>query len=827
MAGKRKYTDLKYKFIRGLQRQEVYQRTKHWLKSSAECTSRAIVSLELCERPVKSTKQAEKLEGIGAEIKKKLEKIKEDDFVSEDPPVRGRFVSSAGAILMALLEATELAYSEGHSKDSSVLVPEDVVKTKAKEMCDEQLLDLENEDTTLSICPAWWRVEILIKRDLVKRRIFNKAPVYVLLPSGTEEALKLRERSGRLPVSGSHVIPWSTVPDHNDVLYTNYDGSDGVVLLVDISEMGGDRVGLGDLCRMIEGVNIKYKTRKLLVGDYSWVWNCDGTERILPFLVERKRADDVARTLKEGRFWTQVIKMVAWKQQFAAQGIQCQLQYIVEGEPEQYMVKCMDGCQGVGMCGNPTVIQVKNALKDLRSHPDLNVQQTENLQDTVIMLASITIELQQRVKKGDFDEMVVKELNSKEGGKKKKEFYIIDSDNEDDVAIINDKHDSNHPVRFDTQDVFIEETVETSPSYKKVNFEKNRDKQSNTGAAKKINFPKDSLCIKNSTQIHLSPDAKKSTGFAGKTNTKSDIPQKERKKSAVPFEELPLEPFVQYHCSKGIQATPPKRRNTPSKYHVPGAYKPKMDYIDDSVFDNNNSGLYIATVNNTKYQRKTEDNYTTDSWLDVKNKTLKHKLDNNDTKTESVGKKYCPRTKVFKLKSVSTASENESIENPISWSDEEQPSTSAFSPKSNPNRRTVRNTSIDSAISSEEEASTSKQIDNFIKTVKSKNRKKFDSALSDSDSDDLPDLNFNVTSPVHSTYQQSHLSDTNSKGPKIKAPGTKQKYVFLTTEQKQNVQTVKCILPQLSDDDVKSALQRHSWNVDLTISELLDTVIVL
>ncbi|XP_076104893.1 uncharacterized protein LOC143073329 isoform X3 [Mytilus galloprovincialis] len=723
---------------------------------------------------------------------------------------------------MALLEATELAYSEGHSKDSSVVVPEDVVKTKAKEMCDEQLLDLEDEDTTLCICPAWWRVEILIKRDLVKRRIFNKAPVYVLLPSGTEEALKLRERSGRLPVSGSHVIPWSTVPDHNDVRYTNYDGSDGVVLLVDISEMGGDRVGLGDLCRMIEGVNIKYKTRKLLVGDYSWVWNCDGTERILPFLVERKRADDVARTLKEGRFWTQVTKMVAWKQQFTAQGIQCQLQYIVEGEPEQYMVKCMDGCQGVGMCGNPTVIQVKNALKDLRSHPDLNVQQTENLQDTVIMLASITIELQQRVKKGDFDEMVVKELNSKEGGKKKEEFYVVDSDNEDDVAIIDDKH-----VMFDTQDVFIEETVETSPSYQRSNFEKNGDKKFNTGAFKKINLPKDSLCMKNSTQIHQSPDAKQSTGFACETNTypKSDIPQKERKKSAVPFEELPLEPFVQYHCSKGIQATPPKRRNTPSKYHVPGAYKPKMDYIDDSVFDNNNSA-YNATLNKKKYQAKTVDNHTTDSLLDVKSKTLKHKLDNADKRTECDGKKYCPRNKVFKLKSVSTASENKSIENPICWSDDEQPSTSTFPPKSNPNKRTVRNTSIDSAISSDEDGSTSKQIDNFIVSVKS-NRQKFDSALSDSDSDDLPDLNFNSISPVHSTYQKSHLSESNPKGAKIKASGTKQKYVSLTSEQKQNVQTVKCILPQLSDDEVSLALQRHSWNVDLTVSELLDTVIVL
>ncbi|CAC5425947.1 unnamed protein product [Mytilus coruscus] len=818
----------KYKFIRGLQRQEVYQKTKHWLKSSAECTSRAIVSLELYDRPVKSTKQAEKLEGIGTEIKKKLEKIKEDDFVSEDPPVRGRFVSSAGAILMALLEATELAYFEGHSKDSSVLVPEDVVKTKAKEMCDEQLLDLEDEDTTL--CPAWWRVEILIKRDFVKRRIFNKAPVYVLLPSGTEEALRLRERSGRLPVSGSHVIPWSTVPDNNDVLYTNYDGSDGVVLLVDISEMGGDRVGLGDLCRMIEDVNIKYKTRKLPVGDYSWVWNCDGTERILPFLVERKRADDIARTLKEGRFWTQVTKMVEWKQQFTAQGLQCQLQYIVEGEPEQYMVKCMDGCQGVGMCGNPTVIQVKNALKDLRSHPDLNVQQTENLQDTVIMLASITTELQQRMKKGDFDEMVVKELNSKEGGKKKEEFYVIDSDNEDDITIIDDNHDSNHPVSFDTQDVFIEETVETSPLYQRSKFEKNPNKKSNTGAVKKNNLPKASLCMENSIQIHHSPDSKKSTGFAFETNTysKSDKFQKEKKNSAVPFEELPLEPFVQYHCSKGIQATPSKRRNTPSKYHGAGAYKPKMDYIDDSVFDNNNSAIYNANLIKTKYQEKSNDNYTTNVWTDVKSKKLKHKLDNTNTKTESVGKKYCPRTKVFKLRSVSTTRENESIEKPICWSDDEQPSTSAFTPKSHPNRRNVSsvNTSIDSAISSDEEASTSKQIDSFLKTVKS-NRQKFDSALSDSDSDSLPDLNFNRISSVHSTYQKSHLSEETSKVSKIKSLGTKQKSVTLTTEQKQNIQTVKCILPQLSNDEVKLALQKHSWNIDLTVAELLDTVIVL
>lgn len=35
------------------------------------------------------------------------------------------------------------------------------------------------------------------------------------------------------------------------------------------------------------------------------------------------------------------------------------LQYVVESTPEAYRVKCMDGCNGVGKCGNPTVQQVE------------------------------------------------------------------------------------------------------------------------------------------------------------------------------------------------------------------------------------------------------------------------------------------------------------------------------------------------------------------------------------------------------------------------------------------------------------------------------------
>ena len=50
--------------MRGLVKHEEDQRRHHYLKSAAECTSRAVVSLELADEPVKSVKQARRLEGV-------------------------------------------------------------------------------------------------------------------------------------------------------------------------------------------------------------------------------------------------------------------------------------------------------------------------------------------------------------------------------------------------------------------------------------------------------------------------------------------------------------------------------------------------------------------------------------------------------------------------------------------------------------------------------------------------------------------------------------------------------------------------------------------
>lgn len=50
--------------MRGLIASEQLQRSRHYLTSAAEWTSRAIVSLDLAEKPVKSIKQASQLEGV-------------------------------------------------------------------------------------------------------------------------------------------------------------------------------------------------------------------------------------------------------------------------------------------------------------------------------------------------------------------------------------------------------------------------------------------------------------------------------------------------------------------------------------------------------------------------------------------------------------------------------------------------------------------------------------------------------------------------------------------------------------------------------------------
>ncbi|XP_046551414.1 LOW QUALITY PROTEIN: uncharacterized protein LOC124261131 [Haliotis rubra] len=515
MAGKRKYRDLRYLFMRGLIQRERWQRTRQYLKSAAECTSRAIVSLELADSPIKSVSQAKTLEGIGGETLQRLKEIQEKKEKSMDRPNDGKFVSSAGAILVSLLDLVEQVERSG--SDDVALIPEEVLKCETKSLCEEIFL---GDDT--GFCQAWWRVEVLIKRGLIKRRQQHKESVYQLMELGRHSANMLRrDRDAVFPKSKPVKSPRSFPPQQKSAvtkllsqsqenfLYTNDIGSDGYDLLlkenspvlpscpysvslstktlqsahcllrlplsvtltltrrgvgsgyereghynpeVDTQEMGGDKVGLGEHCKRLERAGVRYRSCRLKCGDYRWVWRCDGGEMTIPLLMERKRADDIANSLKDGRFWRQVTKMVEWKEDFRQKDISARLSYIIEGDPGDYVVKCGgDVCQGSARCGEPTLAQVQLAMKDLEEHPELEVRHTSCVEATVQYLAVTSQEIQKRASKGEYDMLIVNRFRERNAPSTKHNSTEVE-----ESGIKQDNNSINHKPQTECTDLVLE-----------------------------------------------------------------------------------------------------------------------------------------------------------------------------------------------------------------------------------------------------------------------------------------------------------------------------------------------------------------------------------
>jgi len=53
-----------------------------------------------------------------------------------------------------------------------------------------------------------------------------------------------------------------------------------------------------------------FELRHLKVGDFTWVCRerATGQELVLPYIVERKRMDDLAKSIQDGRFHEQKVK---------------------------------------------------------------------------------------------------------------------------------------------------------------------------------------------------------------------------------------------------------------------------------------------------------------------------------------------------------------------------------------------------------------------------------------------------------------------------------------------------------------------------------------
>ncbi|XP_063995722.1 crossover junction endonuclease MUS81 isoform X2 [Diachasmimorpha longicaudata] len=92
--------------------------------------------------------------------------------------------------------------------------------------------------------------------------------------------------------------------------FTLLPGCFDIILLVDIQEVKGkdkDDPVITQLTRE----NISFEIRRLTVGDYLWIARCHSTkqELVLPYIVERKRVDDLASSIKDGRYHEQKFRL--------------------------------------------------------------------------------------------------------------------------------------------------------------------------------------------------------------------------------------------------------------------------------------------------------------------------------------------------------------------------------------------------------------------------------------------------------------------------------------------------------------------------------------
>ena len=64
-----------------------------------------------------------------------------------------------------------------------------------------------------------------------------------------------------------------------------------------------------DTIRVLTNLKTKFETRQLSVGDFVWIArDQNGKELLLPYIIERKRMDDLGSSIKDGRFHEQKVR---------------------------------------------------------------------------------------------------------------------------------------------------------------------------------------------------------------------------------------------------------------------------------------------------------------------------------------------------------------------------------------------------------------------------------------------------------------------------------------------------------------------------------------
>ncbi|KAF9422592.1 hypothetical protein HW555_001796 [Spodoptera exigua] len=287
--------------------------------------------------------------------------------------------SGSYAILVTLLE---------HSKqnNSNFSMTKEGLIEKAQIHCEESFV----RPKAGSMYTAWSNMSRLLAKGLVTKTRKKNAE-YSLTSEGEKLAMELLEASKNIPnlndmifhdkASTSSGVKVQFANTAKQGLTTTEEpcqiemqpGEFDIILLIDKNETGGlKKRNDPTIMEFNKYPDLKHDYRSLKVGDFTWIAKHKShpeQELVLPYVVERKRMDDLAASIKDGRFHEQKFRLR-----------RCGLKNVI------YLVEKYEKNKGLGL-PLPSLLQ---ALTNTRVQDGFKVRSTNSLNQSVRFLAMMT-----------------------------------------------------------------------------------------------------------------------------------------------------------------------------------------------------------------------------------------------------------------------------------------------------------------------------------------------------------------------------------------------------------------------------------------------------
>lgn len=70
------------------------------------------------------------------------------------------------------------------------------------------------------------------------------------------------------------------------------------------------KTNIDKVTKELSSLNVTFEMRHLSVGDFAWICrDKSGRELMLPYILERKRLDDLSKSIQDGRFHEQKVNV--------------------------------------------------------------------------------------------------------------------------------------------------------------------------------------------------------------------------------------------------------------------------------------------------------------------------------------------------------------------------------------------------------------------------------------------------------------------------------------------------------------------------------------